>query len=238
MQLDFILKEHQTCQPPKAKTIGTKWVLKKKRKPDGTIERYKARLVAQGYTQKKGVDFHDSYAPVARMTSIRVIVAIAAFLHGKIDTEVYLRQPPGFEDPKHPNKVYLLLGNLYGLRQAAKIWNDKFHEALMKLGLQQVSVDPCCKTLNPISRSSFPSRNLELHSQYLVSKSPIAKTPSLFISLHTLSLFLNNSTPVLHSYPKNLGRYNAAPTDEHWTMMKRLLRYINGKQLNGITFFC
>ena len=100
--------------------------------------RNKAQLVAQGYTQIKGIDFGETYAPVARLESIRVMLAFAnhngillyqmdvksAFLNGEIEEEVYVMQPPGFEDPKNPDMVYKLHKALYGLKQAPHAWYD------------------------------------------------------------------------------------------------------------------
>ena len=143
--------------PKGRRAIGTKWVFKTKRLSDGSVERYKARLVAKGFSQKKGVDFEETFAPVARMASIRVILAIAAheglsveqldvdsaYLNGVIDAEVYMRQPPGFEDPKYPNRVCHLLKGLYGLKQAGHIWNDVAHSYVMELGFRRSSADHC-----------------------------------------------------------------------------------------------
>ena len=97
--------------------------------------RNKARLVAQGYTQVEGIDFGETYAPVARLEAIRILLAYAnyndillyqmdvksAFLNGEIDEEVYVRQPPGFEHPEFPNKVFRLKKDFYGLKQAPEL---------------------------------------------------------------------------------------------------------------------
>src|SRR3954463_14041622 len=102
--------------PTKHNIIGTKWIFRNKQDEDGTVVRNKARLVAQGYTQIKGIDFCETYAPVARLKSIRVMLAFAnhnnillyqmvvksSFLNGEIDEEVYVMQPPGFGDKDNP----------------------------------------------------------------------------------------------------------------------------------------
>ena len=112
--------------------IGTKWIFKNKSDEHGTIIINKSRLVAQGYTQVEGVDFDETFAQVARLESIRILLAIAshlnfklyqmdvkrAFLNGMLQEEVYVEQPKGFIDPHRPNDVYKLKRALYGLKQA------------------------------------------------------------------------------------------------------------------------
>lgn len=117
--------------PPQNKTIiGTKWVFRNKQSEDGVIVRNKARLVAQGFTQIEGLDFDETFAPVSRFEAIRILLAFAtskdfrlyqmdvksAFLNGFIDEEVYVKQPPGFEDPKYPDHVFKLSKALHGLK--------------------------------------------------------------------------------------------------------------------------
>ena len=118
--------------PPNINVIGTKWIFKNKSDEKGVVVKNKARLVAQGYTQVEGIDFDETFAPVARLESIRLLLAIAcclriklkqmdvngAFLNGYIDKEVYVEQPRGFEDPLYPNHVFKLRKALYGLKQS------------------------------------------------------------------------------------------------------------------------
>ncbi|GJT43097.1 putative ribonuclease H-like domain-containing protein [Tanacetum coccineum] len=136
--LQFKLQEVWVlCDLPEGKrVIGTKWVFRNKRDERGTIIKNKARLVAQGYRQEEGVDYDEVFAPVARIEAIRLFLAFAsfmgfivyqmdvksAFLYGNITEEVYVKQPPGFEDPAHPNKVYRVVKALYGLHQAPELW--------------------------------------------------------------------------------------------------------------------
>jgi len=130
------------------RTIGLKWVYKVKRDENGNIVKYKARLVAKGYVQQPGVDFDEVFAPVARLESVRLLLAIAAhhgwgvhhmdvksaFLNGELQEEVYVQQPPGFVNDKHKYKVLRLHKALYRLRQAPRAWNQKLDAELLSLG--------------------------------------------------------------------------------------------------------
>ena len=120
--------------PPSCKPFGCKWVFRIKYNTDGSLQTFKARLVVKGFRQKEGVDYFDTYALVARITSIRVLFALASihdlyihqmdvkttFLNGDLDEEVYMEQPEGFVPPGNEKKVCKLVKSLYGLKQAPK----------------------------------------------------------------------------------------------------------------------
>jgi hypothetical protein len=124
--------------------------------------RNKARLVAQGYSQVEGLDFGETFASVARLEAIRILLAFAAskgfklyqmdvksaFLNGVIQEEVYVRQPPGFESPKYPDRVYKLSKALYGLKQASRAWYARLKTFLLEHGYVLGSVDKTLFTLN------------------------------------------------------------------------------------------
>uniref|UniRef100_A0A2N9H5D4 Reverse transcriptase Ty1/copia-type domain-containing protein n=1 Tax=Fagus sylvatica TaxID=28930 RepID=A0A2N9H5D4_FAGSY len=143
--------------PPGSNTIGCKWIFRRKYRTDGTIQTFKARLVAKRFRQREGIDYFDTYAPVARITSIRVLIALAsiyklvvhqmdvktAFLNGDLDEEVYMDQPEGFVLPGSEKKVCKLVKSLYGLKQAPKQWHEKFDTVILANGFKHNGADKC-----------------------------------------------------------------------------------------------
>ncbi len=143
--------------PPGSKPLGCKWIFKKKMKVNGTIDKFKARLVIQGFRQKPGIDYFDTYAPVARISTIRLLIALAsihnlvihqmdvktAFLNGELDEEVYMKQPEGFVMPGKEHMVCKLVKSLYGLKQAPKQWHQKFDEVILSSGFKLNQGDKC-----------------------------------------------------------------------------------------------
>ncbi|GJW00049.1 putative ribonuclease H-like domain-containing protein [Tanacetum coccineum] len=130
------------------RAIGTKWVYKNKKDERGIVVRNKARLVTHGYTQKEGIDYDEVFAPVARIEAIRLFLAYSlfmnfivyqmdvksTFLYGKIEEDVYVCQPPGFEDPEFPDRVYKVEKALYGLHQAPRAWYETLSTYLLDNG--------------------------------------------------------------------------------------------------------
>ncbi|KAJ9536009.1 hypothetical protein OSB04_un000825 [Centaurea solstitialis] len=135
--------------------IDTKWLFKNKKDEHGTIVRNKARLVAKGYRQQEGIDYDQTFAPVARLEAIRMFLAYAAykdftvfqmdvktaFLYGHLKEEVCVSQPEGFVDPDHPDYVYVLDKALYGLKQAPRAWYEELSTYLLSKGFKKGSVD-------------------------------------------------------------------------------------------------
>ncbi|WVZ97994.1 LOW QUALITY PROTEIN: hypothetical protein U9M48_043488 [Paspalum notatum var. saurae] len=155
-ELENFERNHDLVKPPpNCHPICTKWVFKNKQGENGMVVRSKARLVAQGFCQKEGIDYEETFAPVARLEAIRILLAFAAskgfklqqmdvksaFLNGFIEEKVYVRQPPGFESARFPNRVYKLRKALYGLKQAPRAWYARLKSFLLKSGFVMGSVD-------------------------------------------------------------------------------------------------
>nr|GEZ23913.1 putative ribonuclease H-like domain-containing protein [Tanacetum cinerariifolium] len=142
--------------PDGIKPLTLKWLLKNKHDEENTVIHNKSRLVVRGYRQEEGIEFEESFAPVARMEAIRIFLAYAAhkgftvyqmdvktaFLHGSLKENVYVCQPEGFIDANHPSHVYKLKKELYGLKQAPRAWYDELSTFLLQNGFSKGTIDP------------------------------------------------------------------------------------------------
>jgi hypothetical protein len=150
-----MIKKNKTYEvvdrPKDRKIIGVKWVFRTKLNANGSINKHKARLFVKGYAQVFGVDYLNTFSPIARLDTIRLVLAIAAqngwkvfqldvkfaFLNGILHEEIYVEQPEGFMEQGEEEKVYLLKKALYGLKQAPRAWYSKIDEHLSSLGSQK-----------------------------------------------------------------------------------------------------
>jgi hypothetical protein len=153
---------------PNQNVVGTKWVFCNKQYEHGVVTWNKAQLVAKGYSQVEGLDFDETYAPVARLESIHILLAYAtnhgfklyqmdmksAFLNGPIKEEIYVEQPPDFEDSEYPNHVYILSKALYGLKKAPRAWYECLRDFLITNGFKVGKGDPTLFT-NDIAKDLF-----------------------------------------------------------------------------------
>lgn len=141
--------------PPGKIPIKCKWVFKTKLDANGNVFKHKARLVGKGCSQKHGIDYTETFAPVVRYTSIRFLIALAAklnlhihqmdavtaYLNGELKEEIYMNQPERFNDSS--GRVCKLKKSLYGLKQAGRIWNERLNTVLLSFGLKRSEVDQC-----------------------------------------------------------------------------------------------
>ncbi|KAL0541716.1 hypothetical protein IC582_021771 [Cucumis melo] len=219
--------------PPGKRPIGCKWIYKIKTHSDGTIERYKARLVAKGYSQEYGIDYEETFAPVARMTSVRSLLAVAAakqwpllqmdvknvFLNGTLSEEVYMKPPPGTSSP--PHKVCLLRRALYGLKQAPRAWFATFSSTITQLGItdSNTASTPLDPNVHLTPYDGVPLKDVSLYRQLVGSLIYLTVTrPDIAYAVHIVSQFM------------------AAPRTIHFTAVLRILRYIKGTLGPGLQF--
>ncbi|GJZ10830.1 zinc finger, CCHC-type containing protein [Tanacetum coccineum] len=143
--------------PSGCKSLGCKWIFKRKLKVDGTIEKFKARLVIQGFRQKLGIDYFDTYSTMVRISIIRLLITLTSihnliihqmdvktpFLNGKLDEEVYINQSQGFIISGNENKECKLIKSLYGLKHVPKQWHQKFDKVVLSNGYLLNQADKC-----------------------------------------------------------------------------------------------
>lgn len=154
-------------RPARRKIIRSKWVFRTKHNADRSLDKLKARLVAMGFTQVKGIDYDEVFLPTSRQESLRLLITLmasrdwearqvdftAAFLNGKLNEELFMAQPEGFVEEGKTNWVCQLIRSIYGLKQSPRAWNAKLHDFLVSAGLTQSSYDPSlyfCITKNTL----------------------------------------------------------------------------------------
>ena len=171
----------ELVERPKQNVFGTKWVFRSKQYENDIVTRNKERLIAQGYTQVEGLDFNKTYAPIARLESICILLAFAthhdfklyqmdvksALLNGPLFELVYVEQPLGFEDSKYPSHVYKLHKTLYWLKQAPRAWYECLNNFLIKKGFDIGKVDSTLFT-NKVKDDIFLCAKYMLMTLYLV----------------------------------------------------------------------
>nr|GFA28907.1 hypothetical protein [Tanacetum cinerariifolium] len=257
------------------RAIGTKWVFKNKKDERGIVVRNKARLVAQGHTQEEEIDYEEVFAPVARIEAIRLLLAYAsfmgfmvyqmdvksAFLYRTIEEEVYVCQPPGFEDPNHPDKVYKVVKALYGLHQAPRAYLCQSFEKLMKdkfqmssmgeftffLGLQVkqkkygifISQD---KYVAEILRK-FGLTDTKSASTPIETEKPLLKDPDgEDIDAHTYRsmigslMYLTSSRPDIIFAVCACAHFQVTPKASHLHAIKMIFRYLKDKPHLGLWY--
>nr|GEW12638.1 hypothetical protein [Tanacetum cinerariifolium] len=223
--------------------INIKWLWKNKRDEENTVIRNKSRLVAKGYAQKEGVDFEESFAPVARLEAVRLFIAYAAhksftvyqmdvkttFLYDPLKEEVYVNQPDSFVDPYHPEKVYRLKKDLYGLKQAPRAWYDELSNFLVSKGFSEGSIDPTLFITKHKGNILLVQiyrwySNATKHLYADLSGTPVDQTK--YHSMVGALMYLIASRPDIVHATCYCARYQAKPTEKHLTAVKRIFRYL------------
>ncbi|GJR24673.1 putative ribonuclease H-like domain-containing protein [Tanacetum coccineum] len=238
------------------KAIGTKWVYRNKKDERGVVVRNKARLVAQGHRQEEGIDYDEVFAPVARIEAIRIFLAFAsymgfivyqmdvksAFLYGKIDEEVYVSQPPGFIDPKYPQKVYKVVKARMALTPSSravqvyvddiifgstkKTWCDEF-EALMKGRFKMSSMGEL---------TFFLGSTMNLRHQKFKDEEASDVDVHLYRSMIGSLMYLTASRPDIMFAVCACSRFQVTPKTSHLSAVKRIFRYLKGKPKLGLWY--
>ncbi|GJZ54942.1 putative ribonuclease H-like domain-containing protein, partial [Tanacetum coccineum] len=266
--------------PNGKRAIGTKWVFRNKKDKRGFVIRNKARLVGQGYTQEEGIDYDEIFAPVARIEAIRLFLAYAsfmefivyqmdvksAFLYGTIEEEVYVYQPPGFEDPHFPDKVYKVEKALYGLHQAPRAWYETLSTYLIENGFRRGTID---KTLfikkdkgdillvqvyvddiifsqdkyvaEILKKFDFAivktaSTPIETNKALVKDKEAEAVDVHLYRSMIGPLMYLTASRPDIMFVVCACARFQVTPMTSHIHVVKIIFRYLKGQPKLGLTY--
>ena len=211
--------------------VGCKWVFKIKKNSDGSLARYKAGLVAKGYLQQYGLDYEETFSPVVKSTTVKIILALAvqfgwslrqldvsnAFLHGVLQEEVYMVQPPGHKDHSMPNHVCLLHKAIYGLKQVPRAWFDSFTTQLFHLWFHASGVDSNLFILIHSTKAEY--RALAIIAAKLYWLRMLLKDLGVYlyhppIWCDNVSALCLASNPVFHARSKHIE------VDYHFTLEK------------------
>ncbi|XP_074270623.1 uncharacterized protein LOC141594507 [Silene latifolia] len=235
--------------PNGKKPIGCKWVYKVKYKADGSIERYKARLVAQGFTQVEGIDYHETYAPVAKMTSVRCLLTVAlakkwsieqldvnnAFIHGDLEEEVYMRIPQGFER-KGQNRS--TLDKHFGIKDLGRL--KYFLGIEVAHGTEGLFLNQRKYALGIIEEAGMSGAKpvntpMLQHHQLELAKSDLLKDAMKYRRLVGRLVYLTITRPDLVYSVHMLSRFVSEPRKEHWDAALRVVRYVKMNPSKGIS---
>nr|GEZ41483.1 retrovirus-related Pol polyprotein from transposon TNT 1-94 [Tanacetum cinerariifolium] len=216
--------------------IKTNWIFKNKKDESSLVIQNKARLVAVGYSQQEGIDYDETFAPVARIKAIRLFLAYAAhkdftvdqmdvkttFLNGILKEEVYVGQPPGFVSKQYPDHVYALDKALYALKQAPRAWYNVLSQFLIESDFQKGSIDTTLFIKKKVPTPMVEQAKLKLD---LVRK-PVDHTD--YRSMIGSLIYVTLSRPDIMFATCMCARYQANPNELHVSAVKRIFRYLRG----------
>ncbi|GJY41015.1 retrovirus-related pol polyprotein from transposon TNT 1-94 [Tanacetum coccineum] len=241
--------KNQKGLPNRKRAIVTKWVFRNKMDERGIMIRNKARLVAQGYIQEQGINYDEVFALVVRIEAIRLFLAYAsfkdfmvyqidvksAFLYGKIEEEVYLCQPPGFEDPDFPDKVYKVEKALYGLHQAPRAWYETLSTYLLNNRSHRGKID---KPLfnKRYTEAKIASTPMENHKPLLKDEDNEEVDVHMYRSMIGSLMYLTSSRPDIMFAVCACARYQVNPKISHLYAVKRIFRYLKGQPKLGLWY--
>eukprot|EP00253_Pinus_taeda_P027589 PITA_27589 len=250
--------------PKGRKLVRCKWVYRTKYGPDGKVDKHKARLVAKGFSQVEGIDYTETFSPVAKMNSIRLVLSLAAslkwevhqmdvksaFLHGDLHEEIYMEQPIGFIQTDS-SLVCRLKKSLYGLKQAPRAWYAKMDSFLLESGFSRCYSDNTVYT-KTVGNSLII---LVLYVDDLIltdckpAPSPFQSGVKLSVSCTSPEvdatlyrqlvgklLYLTHTRPNLSFVVGLVARFMQNPRESHWKAAKRILRYVRGTVQFGINY--
>ncbi|GKC73946.1 putative ribonuclease H-like domain-containing protein [Tanacetum coccineum] len=264
--------------PNGKRAIGTKWVFRNKKDKRGIVVRNKARLVAQGYTQEEGINYNEVFAPVARIEAIRLFLAYAsfmgfvvyqmdvkrAFLYGTIKEEVYVCQPPGFEDLHFPDKVYKVEKALYGLHQAPRAWYETLSTYLIENGFRRGTIDKTlfikkdkgdillvqkdgifisqdkyvADILKKFDFANVKTANtpMEPNKALIKDEETDSMDVHLYRSMIRSLMYLTDSRPDIMFDVCACIRFQVTPKMSHLHALKRIFRYLKGQPKLGLWY--
>ncbi|GJW48338.1 zinc finger, CCHC-type containing protein [Tanacetum coccineum] len=232
--------------PPYCKPFGCKWIFKRKLKVDGTIEKFKAKLVIQGFRQKSGIDYFDTYAPVARISTIRLLIAMASihnmiihqmdvkttFLNGELEEEVYMNQPQGFIMPGNENKVDMtkeFLSSMFSMKdmgEADVIVGTRIKHESNRIAISQSRyIKKVLKKFNyfdctPVSTLIDTSEKVMPNNGQAVSQLEYSRV------LGCLMYAMTYTRPDIAFVVGKLSKYTSNPGTQHWQAIQRVLKYL------------
>ncbi|GJR93545.1 ribonuclease H-like domain-containing protein [Tanacetum coccineum] len=240
--------------------VRSLWLFRHKYNADGSLNRYKAHLVANGSTQLAGIDVDETFSLVVKLATIRTVLSLAisrhwhvhqldvknAFLHGNLSETVYMHQPPGFRDAHHPDHVFLLQRSLYGLKQAPQAWFQRFAAYAYRVGFHHSR----CDSSLFIYRHGTDIAYLLLYVddivltasstaflQRLSADGDHVSDPTLYRSLAGALQYLTFTRPDISYAVQQVCLFMHDPREPHFAALKRILRYVRGTLTHGLQLY-